>query len=99
MFEKPVLTSSDQLGATAELWGAGLLWRTGLLWRAGLLWKAGLLWRAGLPRAGLRSSPKTSHLGVSDKNGWALLGLLRSPARGKPARHNKPTRHSPRQAL
>jgi hypothetical protein len=53
------------------------------------------LWRAGLSnrrtaRVGLRSSPKTSFHRVSDTPRSSLLGLLRSPTRDKPARHNSP---------
>ena len=45
-----------------------------------------------MPRAGLRSSPTQEALGVSDITQRLVLGLLRSPARGKPAHHNKPAR-------
>jgi len=54
------------------------------------LWQADLLWRAGLPRVGLRSSPNQSECGVSGTPLRLVLGLLRSPTRGKPARHNSP---------
>ncbi|QHG26063.1 hypothetical protein GDV60_25650 [Pseudomonas sp. DTU12.1] len=70
-----------------------LWWLEGLLWLTGLSWQTGLLWRAGLPRAGLRSSPNPKHRGVPDTPHSAGLGLLRSPARGKPVCHNKPARH------
>src|SRR5471032_196818 len=50
----------------------------------------GLLWRAGLPRVGLRSGPETWRCGVLGEMQWLLLGLLRCPTRGKPARHSKP---------
>ncbi len=52
-------------------------------------WRAGLSWRAGLPRAGWRSRPKTCWLGMSETTAVPGVGLLRSPARGKPARHHK----------
>jgi len=40
-----------------------------------------------LPRAGTRSGPLSRHCGVPGKNGWPVLGLLRSPAQGKPAHY------------
>jgi len=40
-----------------------------------------------LPRVGLRSSPKTQPWGAAWHTAAFLLGLLRSPTRGKPARH------------
>jgi len=40
-----------------------------------------------LPRAGTRSGPLSRHYGVPGKNGWPVLGLLRSPAQGKPAHY------------
>ncbi|TWR58187.1 hypothetical protein FIV41_18370 [Pseudomonas marginalis] len=48
---------------------------------------AGLLWRAGLPRVGVRSAPDEDECGVSGTPLRLVLGLLRSPTRGKPARH------------
>ncbi len=54
----------------------------------------GLLWRGGLSPVGGRSRPRTCLLGVSGVSGVGLLGLLRSPARGKPARHDKPVLHN-----
>ncbi len=51
------------------------------------------LWRAGLPRVGVRSAPNQGKRGVPDTALRMVLGLLRSPTRGKPARHNKPARH------
>ncbi|SEE67853.1 hypothetical protein SAMN04490200_5112 [Pseudomonas proteolytica] len=51
------------------------------------------LWRAGLPRVGWRSRPKTCWLGMSETTAVPGVGLLRSPARGKPARHSKPAGH------
>ncbi len=50
------------------------------------------LWRAGLSRAGWRSRPKTCWLGMSETTAVSGVGLLRSPARGKPARHYKRAR-------
>ncbi len=73
---------------------SGPLGRVGLLWQAGLPWRAGLLWRAGLPRVGLRSSPIKDAEFTQTAFGRQVLGLLRNPARGKPARHGKPTRHN-----
>ncbi|WP_205345781.1 hypothetical protein, partial [Pseudomonas proteolytica] len=40
------------------------------------------------------SSPNKAHPFLSDAPRWLVLGLLRSPARGKPARHNKPAFHN-----
>ncbi len=40
-----------------------------------------------MPRAGTRSGPLSRHCGVPGKNGWPVLGLLRSPAQGKPAHY------------
>ncbi len=57
------------------------------------MWRAGLLWRAGLPRVGLRSSPIPGDVFLTDTPRCLVLGLLRSPTRGKPARHNRPARH------
>jgi len=55
---------------------------------SGLSWQAGLLWRAGLPRVGLRSSPlKLTPLSQTETSSL-VMGLLRSPTRGKPARHS-----------
>jgi len=45
-----------------------------------------------LPRAGLRSGPKTDPEVCLKKRG-GVIGLLRSPARGKPAHHNKSGHH------
>ena len=45
---------------------------------------------------GWRSRPKACLLGVSGVAGVGLLGLLRSPARGKPARHDEPACHDGR---
>ncbi|SEE67871.1 hypothetical protein SAMN04490200_5113 [Pseudomonas proteolytica] len=42
-----------------------------------------------MPRAGWRSRPKTCWLGMSETTAVPGVGLLRSPARGKPARHHK----------
>ncbi|WP_236447554.1 hypothetical protein, partial [Pseudomonas sp. PA-5-4G] len=33
-------------------------------------------------------------IGASDRPGVLIMGLLRSPTQGKPARHNKPARHT-----
>ncbi len=49
--------------------------------------RAGLLWRAGLPRVGVRSAPNQGKRGVPDTALRMILGLLRTPTRGKPARH------------
>src|SRR5471032_525384 len=46
------------------------------------------MWRAGLPCLGLRSRPDKQERGVSDTPPTDCLGLLRSPTRGKPARHS-----------
>ncbi|SDT03884.1 hypothetical protein [Pseudomonas trivialis] len=43
-----------------------------------------------MPCVGLRSSPNTSVHGVSETPQSPLSGLLRSPTRGKPARHRSP---------
>ena len=77
----------------ANCCGKRACWRAGLSLRAGFLWRAGLSWRAGLPRVGLRSGPETRRHGSILKNAVVLLGLLRSPTRGKPARHNSPFCH------
>jgi hypothetical protein len=45
------------------------------------------LWRAGLPRVGVRSAPDDDECGVSGTPLRLVLGLLRNPTRGKPARH------------
>jgi len=54
----------------------------------------GLLWRAGLPRVGVRSAPNPAKRGVPDTAQRLVLGLLRSPTRGKPARHKTPPTQS-----
>jgi len=55
------------------------------------LWRSlGLLWRAGLQRVGLRSGAKNRRRCFGWNYAVASLGLLRSPTRGKPARHSKP---------
>jgi carboxylesterase len=59
-------------------------------------WRAGLLWRAGLPRVGWRSRPITDTARVQLELRCLGLGLLRSPTRGKPARHNKLISHNKR---
>jgi hypothetical protein len=60
---------------------------------SGPLGRAGLLWRAGLPRVGLRSSPIKDAEFTHTALGRQVLGLLRNPTRGKPARHGKPACH------
>ena len=42
-----------------------------------------------MPRVGLRSGPKTRQIRSIWKNVSAELGLLRSPARDKPAHHKQ----------
>ncbi|PMX27783.1 hypothetical protein C1Y26_02760 [Pseudomonas sp. MPR-R2A7] len=43
---------------------------------------------------GCEAAPKPTTLVIPDTPHSDLLGLLRSPTRGKPARHNQPARHN-----
>ena len=74
---------------------------------SGLTMKCGLTVASGLARRWSAERCPCSRCGVSDKPGWPPLGPLRSPTRGKPARHkssasttlsqpphSKPARHS-----
>ena len=67
-----------------------------LLWLNGLFVARGLVprWAAQQPQTQTQTQTQT-HRGSSGKPSWLVLGLLRSPARGKPARHDKPARHGP----
>ncbi len=56
------------------------------------MWE-GSLWRAGLPRVGARSGPDTAGTVFQKDVIGEVLGLLRSPTRGKPARHSKAARY------
>ncbi|TVT90021.1 hypothetical protein FPT15_16950 [Pseudomonas sp. RGB] len=65
----------------------------GFVVACGLVVACRLLWRAGLPRVGARSAPTSDAAVQLINRGVRFWGLLRSPTRGKPARHNKPARH------
>ncbi|WWG80735.1 hypothetical protein VRC34_05020 [Pseudomonas poae] len=57
------------------------------------------LWRAGLPRVGVRSAPNPAKRGVPDTAQRLVLGLLRTPTQGKPARHRVPVCRADKPAL
>ncbi|WP_155989957.1 hypothetical protein [Pseudomonas sp. RIT357] len=49
---------------------------------------------SGLAPRWAAKRPQSGYRGFQDKPERLFLGLLRSPARGKPAHHNNPARHN-----
>ena len=54
---------------------------------------SGFVVASGLAPRWAAKQPQNQAIQYAWINAVALLGLLRSPTRGKPARHNKPARH------
>ncbi len=86
VFRAAAQPNAGQARSPREWGGWRVVFRRGRLGGIRWVWRLMFLWRAGLPRVGLRSGPVRA-LRFSWWSVVAVLGLLRSPTRGKPARH------------
>jgi len=83
------LVAATESVAVARAWDNNWIWGCGKgLWQQLDLWLwQGLVASGLVPRWGAKQ-PQFSHCILTDRTCQQVLGLLRTPTRGKPAHHN-----------